>query len=145
MVRCITCYVFDMRQYYRFFFYCLAWFDTVKFNRLLCPDNEMYDDAVFADRFRYQIDYVRNSYIDMAISTHSCSYCIWNRYVQHHRSILPSFLLFAWFDTVEFNRLPRSNNKMYDDVLFDDWLIPISIDYVWSVHIDSLILILHVK
>ena len=37
------------------FFYCLAWFDTVEFNRLPCSNNEMYDDAVFADRFRYHL------------------------------------------------------------------------------------------
>ena len=54
MVRCLTCNVFYMRQFCRFF-YCLAWFDTVEFNRLLCPDNEIYDDAVFADRLRYQL------------------------------------------------------------------------------------------
>ena len=54
MVRCLTCDVFYMRQFCRFF-YCLAWFDTVEFNRLLCSDSEMYDNAVFADRFRYQL------------------------------------------------------------------------------------------
>ena len=54
MVRCLTCNVFYMQQFCRFY-YCLAWFDTVEFNRLLCPDNEMYDNAVFADRFRYQL------------------------------------------------------------------------------------------
>ena len=37
------------------FFYSLACFDTVEFNRLPCSNNEMYDDAVFADRFRYQL------------------------------------------------------------------------------------------
>ena len=36
-------------------FYCLAWSDTVEFNRLPCPNNKIYDDAVFADRFRYQL------------------------------------------------------------------------------------------
>ena len=51
----------------------------------------------------------------MAISILSCSYCICNRYWQKHRSILQNFLLFAWFDTLEFNRLPWSNNKIYDD------------------------------
>ena len=54
MVRCLACNVFYMRQFWRFF-YCLAWFDTVEFNRLLCPDNGIYDDAVFSDRFRYQL------------------------------------------------------------------------------------------
>ena len=61
------------------------------------------------------IDYVWNSSIDRAISTPSCWYFIWNRYCQNYRSILPTFLLLAWFNTLEFNRLPCSNNKIYDD------------------------------
>ena len=56
----------------------------------------------------------------MAISILSCSYCICSRYWQNHRSILPNFLLFAWFDTLEFNSLPCSNNKKYDDADFAD-------------------------
>ena len=63
-------------------------------------------------------EYVWNSCIDMAISIPSCSYCICNRYWQNHRSIFPNFLLFAWFDTLEFNRLPSSNIKIYDDAVF---------------------------
>ena len=43
-----------------------------------------------------------------------------NRYWQNHRSIIPNFLLFAWFDTLEFNRLPFSSNKIYDDMDFAD-------------------------
>ena len=54
MIRCITCNVFHMRKFCRFL-YCLAWFDNVEFNRLPCPKNEMYDDAVFASRFHYQL------------------------------------------------------------------------------------------
>ena len=54
----------------------------------------------------------------MAISILSCSYYICNIYWQNHRSILPNFLLFAWFDTLEFNRLPCSNNKIYHDADF---------------------------
>ena len=118
MVRCITGNVFHMRQFCRLF-YCLAWFDTVEFNRLPCPTNNMYDDAIFADRFRYQLP-VWNSSIDRAISNPTCSYCIWNRYCQTHRNIHPNFLLLIWFDTVEFNRLPCLKSKMYDDVVFDD-------------------------
>ena len=53
MVRCITCNVLHMRQFCRFL-YCLAWFGTVEFIRLPCPMHEMYDDAVFANRFHYQ-------------------------------------------------------------------------------------------
>ena len=66
------------------------------------------------------IDYVWNAVIDMAILKSSCSYCIFNRWCQNHRSILPNFLLFAWFHTVEFNRWRCSNNKMYDDMVFND-------------------------
>ena len=65
------------------------------------------------------IGYVWNWSSDRAISTSSCSYCVWYRYCQNHRSILPNFLLIPWFDTHEFNRLPCWNNKMYDDVVFD--------------------------
>ena len=54
MVRCITCNVFHMRKFCRFF-YCLAWSETVEFNRLPCSNNKIYDDADFADRFRYQL------------------------------------------------------------------------------------------
>ena len=54
MVRCITCNVLHMRQFCRFL-YCLARFDTVEFSRLPCPKNEMYYDAVFANRLLYQL------------------------------------------------------------------------------------------
>ena len=66
------------------------------------------------------IDYDWNSGVDRAISTPSCSYCVWNIYCQNYRSILPNFLLLAWFDRFEFNRLPCSNNKMYDDAVYPD-------------------------
>ena len=80
----------------------------------------MYDDAVFADRFRYQltmfgilvlIGLSRLLHAHIAYVTHGN---------QNDRTILPNFLLFALFDTVEFNRLPCSKSKMYDDVVFDD-------------------------
>ena len=54
MVRCITCNVFHMRQFCRFFYY-LAWLYTAELNRLSCPNNKMYDDAFFADQLRYQL------------------------------------------------------------------------------------------
>ena len=66
------------------------------------------------------IECVWNSSIDRATSTLSYSYCIWNRWWQNHPRILPNLLLFVWFDTVEFNRLPCSNNKMYNDAVFAD-------------------------
>ena len=66
------------------------------------------------------IDYVWISSMDRAVATRSYSYCIWNRYCQNHRIILPNFLMIAWFDTPEFNRLSCSNNKMYYDAIFAD-------------------------
>ena len=54
MVRCITCNVLHMWQFCWFLYY-LAGFDSVEFIRLPCPKNEMYDDAVFANRFHYQL------------------------------------------------------------------------------------------
>ena len=66
------------------------------------------------------IDYVWESSIDKVISNPSCSYCIWNRYCQNHRSILPNFLLFVWLYTVEFNWMPSPNVKIYDDLIFAD-------------------------
>ena len=64
------------------------------------------------------IDYVWNLCNDTAIPTTSCSHCIWNRYRQNPRSISLNFLLFAGFDTVEFNHVPCSNKKMYDEEQF---------------------------
>ena len=117
MVRCIACHVLHMRQFCRFL-YCVAWFDTVEFNRLPCPNNKIYDDTDFAYRFRYQL--AMFGIRVLTILTLSCSYCICNRYWQNHRCILPNFLLFAWFDTLEFNCLPSSNNKICDDAVFAD-------------------------
>ena len=75
-------------------------------------------------RFRWSIplfiDYVLESCIVMAISTPSCSYCIWNRYCQNHHSFLSNFLFFPWFVTVEFNCQPCSNNKICDNIVFAD-------------------------
>ena len=98
-----------------------AWFDTLELNRLQCSNNKMYDDADFADRFLYQLAMVGIFCIDMAILTPSCSYCIYHRWCQNHRSILPNFPFCAWFDTIEFNRRLCSNNKMYEDMVFNGW------------------------
>ena len=119
MFLCITCNVYHMRKFCRFsivwhdFWHCLIQLPAVSKQR----------DVRWCG-FRWSIplsiEYVWNSGIDTSISTPSCSYCIWNRYCQNHRSILPNFFLIAWFDTVEFSRLLSPNNKMYDDVVFGD-------------------------
>ena len=101
--------------------------------------------------FRYwiplSIDHVWNSCIDMALSIFSYSYCICNRYWQNHRSILAHFLLFAWFDTLEFNRLPCSKSKIYDDAvsLVDSAINWLCLEFVyWYGYLDSFMHILHV-
>ena len=119
MVRSITCNVFHMRQFCRFF-YSLAWFDTVEFNLLPCSNDKKYDDVHFVDRFRYQLAKFGNRLlIGLYRFLHAhITYEIDTAKIHPH--ILPTFLLFAWFDTVEFNHLPCSNDKMYDDGVFAD-------------------------
>ena len=110
-------------------FILLAWFDTVEFNRqdvLWCW---------FCWSIPLSIVFVWNSIIDKAISTPSCSHCIWNRCWQNHSRILPNFVLLAWLDTLEFNRLPCSNNKKYDHAVFND-RFRYQLIYIWSVYID---------
>ena len=95
-----------------------AWFDMLEFSCLPCSNKKMYDDAVFADRFLYQLTMFENRLLIWLSRLIHARILIWNRYCQNHRSFLPNFLLFAWFDTVEFNRPPCSINKMYDDAVF---------------------------
>ena len=50
-------YVIDTDKIIAAFFhisYCFVSFHTPDFNRLSCSNNVIYDDADFADRFRYQ-------------------------------------------------------------------------------------------
>ena len=99
---------------------CLL-FSMIWYCRFQSPSVSKRQDVRWCN-FRWSIplsiDYIRKSSIDKVISTPSYSYCIWNRYCQNHRCILPNFLLFAWLHMVEFNRLPCQNDKMYDDVVF---------------------------
>ena len=101
-------------------FLLFAWFDTLEFNGLSCSKNKIYRWCGFRWSIPQSIGYVWNSSIDMDILTPSYLYCIYNRWCHNHRSILPNFLLFAWFDTIEFNRRLCSNKKMYDDTVFND-------------------------
>ena len=68
-------------------FHYYAWFDTVEFNRLSSPNDKIYDDDIFAVRFRYQWTmFGKNAYIDSVISTPSWPYCIWNSIIKYHYS-----------------------------------------------------------
>ena len=130
--------------------FSIVWHDSILSYSIACRAQQR--DVLWCG-FRWpiplSIEYVWNSSIDRSISTLSCSYCIWNRYCQNHRSILLNFLMIAWFDTVEFNRLPCPNNKMYDNVVFDDrfryQLTMFEMWIYWQGYLDSFILILHMK
>ena len=101
-------------------FLLFAWFDTLEFNRLPCSNNKIYDDANFANRFRYQL-----AMFEMRV-------LIWLSWLLHAHianitdgaKIIAAFCrisyCFAWFHTVEFNCRRCSNNKMHDDMVFND-------------------------
>ena len=78
----------------------------------------MYDDAVFADRFRYPLAmFGYRVFTGLARLLHAhIAYEIDTS--KNHRRILPNFLLFVLFHTVVFNRLPCPNDKTYDDMIF---------------------------
>ena len=119
-------------------FLLFAWFDTLEFSRWQCSNNKMCDDAVFALRFHYQLTMFRiRVFIGLSQLLHAnIAYVIDSSKI--FAAFLMNFLLFGWFDTVEFNRLPCSNNKMYDDVVFDD-RFRYQLTYVWSVYIGMVI------
>ena len=80
----------------------------------------MYDDAVFAYRFRYQLSMIGirvligpsrlcHAHIACEIDTAKITAAIFRISYRLHE-----------FDTLDVNRLPCSNNKMYDDAVFAD-------------------------
>ena len=146
-----------------FYIVCMIWYGWIQSPAVSKLQYER--GCSFLWSIPLSIDYVWESSIDRVISTTSCSYCIWNRFCQLHCRILPNFQLFLWFYTVKFNRLPCSNDKMYEDVVFADlfrcpltmignrvliglsrilnWL---SLKYgYWYGYIDSYIFMLHMK
>ena len=95
---------------------CMIWHAWIQSSAMFKQQNIRW--CGFRWSIPLSIVYVWYTYTDVAISTPSCSYCMWDWYCQHHRSILPNFQLLAWFDALEFNHLPCSNSKMYDDAFF---------------------------
>ena len=115
MVCCITCNVLHMRQFSRFL-YCLAWFDTVEFNRLPCPNNKMYDDAVFASRFHYQLimfEIRELIWLSRFFHAHIA-------YVIDTDKIIAAFFRISYclLDLIRLNSIVC--NKIYDDAVFAD-------------------------
>ena len=147
MVRCITRSVFHMRKFCRFF-YCLAWSQTVDLNRLPCPNNEMYGNAVFAIRFRYQL----------AISGKRV--LIWQSRLLHAHiayeidtsKIIPAFFRFFYclLDLIRLNSIvchdQTTRHTMMPFSLIDSAIIGLCLQCVyWYGTLDSLILILRMK
>ena len=134
MVRCITCNVLHMRQFCTYL-YCLAWFHTVEFNRLPCPKNEIYDDAVFANRFHYQL------------ALFGIRVLIWLSWLLHahiaytvpissqHSAEFP-IVCIIWYDWIQSSAMFNQQDVRWYGF---QWWILISIDYVWSVYIHGAI------
>ena len=147
MDRCITCNVLHMRQFCRFL-YCLAWFDTVEFNGLPCPKNEMYDGAVFAIRFRYQL-----AIFGMPV-------LIWLSRLLHAHvayeidtdTIIAAFFRISYclLDLLRLNSIVcHDQTTWYTMMLFsliDSAIIWLCLECVyWYGYLDSLLLILRIK
>ena len=115
---------------------CLIWYVLIQSHVVSKRQNTRWYSIRWS--IALSIGYGWESWIDMVISTPSCSYRIWNTYFQNHRRVLPCFLLIVWFDTVEFNCLPCINDKIYDDAVFF-WSVPISSGYIWILYIDRAI------
>ena len=80
----------------------------------------MHDDVIFADRFPYQLTMLGIRVV-IGLSRLLRDHIGYEIDTEKNRlSILPKFLSFACFDTVELNRLQCSNIKMYDDPVFAD-------------------------
>ena len=136
-----------MLQFCRFL-YCLASFDTVEFNRLPCPKNEMYDDAVFANRFHYQF------------TMFGISVLIWlSRLLHAHIAyeidtdkIIAAFfrISYSLLDLIRLNSIVRHDQttiySMMQFSLIDSVIIWLCLVCVyWYGYLDSLILILRIK
>ena len=147
MVRCITCNVYHMQQFCRFF-NCLAWFDTVEFNCLPYPNNEMYDIAVIADRFHCQLNRFgirvliglslhHHAHIAYEIDTAKIiAACCRFSYYLHDLMRLNSIVCY-----VQVKRCTMMWSSMIDSDI--NWLC-LKFIY-WQSYLESLILILHMR
>ena len=147
MVRCITCNVLHVRKYCRFL-YCLAWFETVEFKRLPCPKNEIYDDAVFANRFHYQLTMFGIRvliWLSRRLHTHIASEIDTDKIIAAFFRISYSLL-----DLIRLNSIVRHDQTtiytMMQFSLIDSVIIWLCLVCVyWYGYLDSLILILRIK
>ena len=147
MVRWITCNVFHMRKFSRFF-YCLTLSETVEFSRLPCPNNEMYGDALFAIRFRYQLA-IFGMRVLIWLSRLLHAHIAYER--DTHKIIAALFRIsYCLLDLIRLNSIVcHDQTKRYTMMQFSQidsaiiWLC-LKCEY-WYGYLDSLILILRMK
>ena len=147
MVRCITCNVFQMRRLCRFF-NCLAWFVKVEFNRMPWPNNKMYDDPIFADRFRYQLTMFGIAMLiglSRLLLTHIA-------YEIDTAKIIPAFFRISYclHDLTRLNSIvchvQTTKCTMMRFSLIDSAINWLCLEYLyWYIYLDSFMLILHMK
>ena len=147
MVRCITCNVFHVRKFCRFF-YCLAWSETVEFNRLPCPNNEMNGDAVFAIRFLYQLA-ILGMRVLILLSR------LLHTHIAYEIDTNKMIAAFFWISYCLLDLIRLSSNVCHDQTtkytmmqfsLIDSAIIWLCLESVyWYGYLDSLILILRMK
>ena len=130
------------------FFYCLAWFDTVEFNWMPCPNNKMDDNAVFADRFHSQLTMFRiRALIGLSRLLHAHI-----AYEIDTAKIIAAFyrISYCLHDLIRLNSIVCHVQTTRCTMM---WLSMIDSDINWPClkclysqgYLDSLILILHMK
>ena len=136
MVRCSKCNVFHIWPFCRFV-YCLAWFDTVEFNRLPCPNDKKYDDVVFDDQFRYQLTMFRTRVL-IGLSRLFHAHIA---YETDTAKMIAAFCRISYYlhDLVRLNSTVWHVQTTRYTMMWFSLIDCVSIDYVWSVYIDKAI------
>ena len=127
MVRCSTCNMLHNDKLLQIFLlFSMIWYCRVQ----SLDVSERHDVRWCSLRWSIllSLDHVWEWIIDKIISTRSCSYCIWKRYCQNHRSILPKFLFLLYdyilLNSIDFRvqskRCARIKFSLIDSVI--DWL-----------------------
>ena len=147
MIRCITCNVLQMLQFC-WFLYCLASCDTVEFNRLPYPKDEMYDDAVFANRLHFQLTMFGTAvliWLSRLLHAHIA-------YEIDTDKIIAAFFRISYclLDLIRLNSIvchdQTTRYKMMQFSTIDSAIIWLCLECLyWYGYLDSLILILRIK
>ena len=88
------------------------------FNRLPCRTDNIYDEKVFADRFRYQLTMFEDRELARIYRLLHAHIAYEMAVAKMTAEICRISYCFEWFDAVEFNRLLSPYDKMYDAEVF---------------------------